>query len=125
MSKFNLFEGNEYSPITERGIWQTLHTKIATTRESNHCPYQSQNHNGKVSGGTNNNRTKMTIASDTYHNHREMVGERTEKTYIEHCVPLTHKNNDGGGHCRWQQQRQCTDNVKLRQHGRRCWIDAR
>jgi len=104
LSKLNLFEGKKYSPINEHGIWKTPHTKTATTRESNHCPYQSHNHNGKVSGGTNNNRTKMTIAGKTYHNHREMVGERTGKTYAEHCVPSTHENDDGGGHSRWQRQ---------------------
>jgi len=40
LSKFNLFEGKGYSPINERSIWQMPHTKTATTRESNHRPYQ-------------------------------------------------------------------------------------
>jgi len=43
----------------------------------------------------------MIIVGKTYHNHCEMVGERTGKTYTEHCVPSTHENNDDGGHSRW------------------------
>ncbi|QCD86221.1 hypothetical protein DEO72_LG3g742 [Vigna unguiculata] len=46
----------------------------------------------------------MTFVGKTYHNHREMVGERTGKTDAEHCVPSTHENDDGGRDSRWQRQ---------------------
>ena len=89
-------------------------------------PLPITDYSEKHSGEINNNRTRVTMASETYHNHGQMVEERTgwEDLHRPLCsLNPTHKHDNGRRHSEWQQQRHGTGKVKLGQGGRRCSID--